>query len=478
MADRVDLEVLRRLGVVSAQVNAGHRLEDTLQAVADGVVEALRFGCAAVNFRLANGDFQVMAVSGPPEARASLVSKTIPGVTMQRLLTDAERWGDLRYICDPQVLAGDPAVWTPDIATPRAPDAWGPEDILLVPLGAPDGELVGVLSVDLPPDQKRPDRQLCELLEMFAVSAGVAITNARLAEELRREHERLRASETAFRFSFTASASAMGTLGLEPERLGRFLHVNHALAGVLGYHAAELVERRWDDVVAPQQRAIAEAVLAEFATGRRRTSRLERQMVRKDGTVFWADLAGSVIEPGDQAPFLLIHVEDITDRKAAEESLTRQANLDALTGLPNRRLVYKYLDGLVGEVGVGGRRGAVLYCDLDGFKEINDRYGHATGDIVLQEAVARLKAQVRVGDVIGRLGGDEFVIVAVDIDDVVLESLVARIRAAFAKPLTTVPEVIRISVGRASVSGAEDSAAILDNADQAMYADKHRAPAS
>ncbi|MGI8752826.1 MAG: GGDEF domain-containing protein [Acidimicrobiales bacterium] len=356
----------------------------------------------------------------------------------------------------------------------EAPDAWHPEDALLAPMYASDGTMVGVLSVDLPPDQRRPGPMLREMLDIFAVQAGVAIGNAKLAEQLRQEHGRLQASEAAFRFSFSASAGAMAMFSLDAGDRGRLLQVNDAFCRVFGRSAGELADLHWAKLVHPSERAPSDARLREFAYGHRRFTRDERKMVRKDGTLIWASLTASVISPGSSyPPFLLVHLEDITERKARDDILSRQAQLDALTGVPNRRVLLTHLRTVVADAVQGGPPGAVLYCDLDGLKQINDRYGHAVGDLVLKETVGRLRAQVRAADVIARLGGDEFVIVAVDLDLEGAAQLVDRIRRAFCRLLTDVPEVVTISVGAATFDAStSDVEALLYHADMAMYANK------
>ncbi len=478
MSEQVDLAVLRRVAAVGAQINDGRRLHDTLQAVAEGVVEELGFGAAAVNYVLANGDLQVMAVAGPPEACDALAGRIVEKAVMDDLLARSDPWGPLRFVPHERIGDSIPFTWVPNVTMLEGADAWHPEDALLALLWASDGTMVGVLSVDLPPGQRRPGPMLRELLDIFAVQAGVAIGNARLVDQLREEQGRLRASEAAFRFSFSASAGAMAMLSLEDDGLGRFLQVNEAFCRVSGYGSAELTDVRWGELDAAEEKAKSEVLLWEFATGKRRHKRDERQMVRKDGTSIWAGLTATVIAPGgSQSSFLLVHLDDITERKDREATLSRQAQLDALTGIANRRLLLKYLRTVVADAAHTGPAGVVLYCDLDGLKQINDHYGHAVGDLVLQETVCRLKAQVRSSDVIARLGGDEFVVVAMDLDPAAAAQLVDRIHDAFCRPLLAVPEIVTISVGAAAFDvGTGDVEALLHRADLAMYADKGAAP--
>jgi len=165
----IAMDVVRRLAVVSARINSGSDLTTTLQAVADGVVDVVGFGMAVVNHRLPSGDLAVVAVTGPDEVKSALMGKVSPRAAMDRLLARSDAWGSLRF--NPQDRFEDEAVpqWVPDTVASDEPDAWQPWDMLLAPMWADDGELVGVISVDEPPGGKRPSPQVCELLEIFAL---------------------------------------------------------------------------------------------------------------------------------------------------------------------------------------------------------------------------------------------------------------------------------------------------------------------
>ena len=476
--EQIDLEILRRAALVSAQINQGRGLDNTLQAVADGVVEAVGFGAAAVNYVLANGDLRTMAVAGPQEAREALIGRILPREVLDRLLAQAEPWGALRFITHGRIAQERAAPsWTPDVVVADIEDAWHADDSLLVPLHGSDGTLVGILSVDLPPGQRRPNALLCELLEIFAVQAGLAIDKARIVTQLRDEHARLAVSEAAFRFSFTGSAGAMAMLSLDVDDPGRFEQVNEAFCQAVGYRRDELIGLHWTDLVVPAQRSASEATLLRLVAGQEGAQRSERQMIRRDGAAMWAGLTFTVIAAPDAEvpPFLLTHFEDITDRKQYEALLAHQAQVDPLTGLANRRLLIEYLEAVLADTVRAGPSGFVFYADLDQFKQINDRHGHATGDLVLRETAERLKAQVRAGDVVARLGGDEFVIVATDLDRDEADRITARIHTAFARPLTIVDETVTISLGMAQFDAATtDAETLLCEVDRYMYAHKRR----
>jgi diguanylate cyclase len=152
-------------------------------------------------------------------------------------------------------------------------------------------------------------------------------------------------------------------------------------------------------------------------------------------------------------------------------ALAHQATHDKLTGLPNRRTVLEQLERAVRRLETGELdQLAVLFCDLDGFKPINDRLGHQVGDEVLKIAAARLRGCVPSGDVVGRLGGDEFLIVSPHADSA---HLMARVEAVFAEPLKVSAGVVRlgvsIGVARTTPGTPATGDSLVAHADEAMY---------
>ncbi len=198
---------------------------------------------------------------------------------------------------------------------------------------------------------------------------------------------------------------------------------------------------------------------------------------------FRRDETGAVIE-------VLGVLRDITEVVAAEEQLVHSALHDALTGLPNRSLLIDRLEAALGRSTRERRDVGVLYCDLDGFKEVNDSAGHAAGDAVLIEVSERLLGTVREGDTVARLGGDEFVIVVEPWNrstrtnlakgPVLSVEVAQRILRALAKPFRVdgIEYDLSASIGVAYLSpgssgtSAERAAKIIADADAAMYAAK------
>lgn len=482
--EQINLAILRRVAIVCSKLNRGGDLEDTLQAVADGVVEALGFGAAVVNYRFEKDTFQVMAAAGPEDMCQKMLGAKTPLAEMENALAEAEVRGELHYL---RHLVTTCPTWVHDFEPSSDPDSWHPDDALLLPMRGTDGTLLGVLSVDLPPGLRFPSPVLGEMLEIFAGAASIAIEQSRLVSEVRREHSRLIASEAAFRFAFTGSGGAMAMLSLDPDRVGVFEQANDAFCATVGYTEAELTRMSWSDLVVPEQRESCETNLHAFACNRSGSHRGEDQIIRRDGKVIWCKSTCTVISATqvDVDPFVLTHLEDVTERKDKEASLVREARMDTLTGLANRRRLLEHLSALLttsnGNVPEQTEPiGYLFYTDLNLFKRVNDRYGHLVGDIVLREAAQRLRTAVRRDDFVARLGGDEFVVVTDDIDEEAAQQLADRIHQVFAKPLTAVDETVTISLGFSALRRGDDPVSSLHDADLRMYADKlhHQASSS
>ncbi|MFA6299518.1 MAG: ATP-binding protein [Nocardioides sp.] len=185
---RAQVGDLRPIYQIMRRINGGADVESVLTAVAEGVAQAVGFEVAAISYLTRDLHFQVAAVAGSAEARELLLGSRVPLSAMEAELMLAEQWGSLLFI-PAERLDGDVLGWIPPEVetggdTEPGPDRWRPEDTLRSPLRSPAGELLGLLSVDLPVDGKRPDQARRELLEMYADLAGVALHNARRATVL------------------------------------------------------------------------------------------------------------------------------------------------------------------------------------------------------------------------------------------------------------------------------------------------------
>jgi diguanylate cyclase (GGDEF)-like protein/PAS domain S-box-containing protein len=191
-------------------------------------------------------------------------------------------------------------------------------------------------------------------------------------------------------------------------------------------------------------------------------------------------VAGTLVRGrGDEPRYATLHVLDLTAQRRAEAELERLAWYDRLTALPNRAFFERRLDELRRRVACGGAPFALLLLDLDGFKAVNDRYGHAAGDALLERAGRRLGEPLRAVDMVARLGGDEFAILLADagIEDgvAVAEVLSDALRRPF--DLGDVEVRVAASIGVvSSADGDRSGDAMLRRADLALYRAKREGP--
>jgi diguanylate cyclase (GGDEF)-like protein len=176
-----------------------------------------------------------------------------------------------------------------------------------------------------------------------------------------------------------------------------------------------------------------------------------------------------------EAEWVLLAV-DLTQRKATERAIAHLALHDPVTGLANRRLLFDRVQHALSRANRHAGRVAVLYCDIDHFKQINDTFGHRAGDLVLQDVARRLQSVMREDDTIARVGGDEFVVVFEELSDATEATRIAeRARVAMSLPVEVDGQELQVtaSIGL-SLSGrpGEDVDSLLRRADDAMYVAK------
>jgi diguanylate cyclase (GGDEF)-like protein/PAS domain S-box-containing protein len=199
---------------------------------------------------------------------------------------------------------------------------------------------------------------------------------------------------------------------------------------------------------------------------------------RKCGEIYAQILSISVIE--DEYGRVIQYVavfSDITYLKAHEEALSRAANYDILTGIPNRLLLADRMAQAMAQTRRERTLMAVCYLDLDGFKPVNDQLGHEAGDAVLINVAKRIECAIRSGDTIARLGGDEFVVLLLGLNSVAeCLATITRLHEAIAMPMEIKNQLTSVSasIGVCFYPGEDDNAeTLLRHADQAMYTAKH-----
>lgn len=244
--------------------------------------------------------------------------------------------------------------------------------------------------------------------------------------------ERKRAAKVVEQYHSVVQASLDGFW--ITDNSGRILEVNDAVCRILGYTREELIGMSISDIEADESaEEISERTQEMIKTG---YLKFEARHKRKDGAVIEVEVSVQhVPEFGDR---LFVFIRDITKRKEAEEQIHTLAYFDALTNLPNRRL----LTDRLGQALIASKRtlefGALMILDLDNFKVLNDTQGHDVGDRLLVEVAKRIVVNMRQGDTVSRLGGDEFVMV--------IERLGANETAA-ARQAEVIAEKVRNALG-------------------------------
>lgn len=284
------------------------------------------------------------------------------------------------------------------------------------------------------------------------------------------------AAEARFRVVFDNAAIAIGIGDTE----GRVVDANPALSAMVGMPLARLRGRRVSELVHPDDHDEVQSRIFEelFAAGSG-TVRLELRYTRADGGGGWAAWAITLVpESGGRAAYLLVVGEDTTQRRALQAELRRQARHDPLTGLPNRRQLVETLSQIIVDADPDDRIG-LGFIDLDGFKAVNDTYGHGVGDRLLASVAGRLAA-VSDGATLARVGGDEFVVLLPPpCDSVRISAIAEALLAALADPIPVDEHWLTISacIGAVvtPVAGA-DAEKLLDAADAGLYRAKAAGP--
>jgi diguanylate cyclase (GGDEF)-like protein/PAS domain S-box-containing protein len=309
---------------------------------------------------------------------------------------------------------------------------------------------------------------------IYLKNVQAVATQAEQAErhlsELRESETQLRASEALFRGAFD-HAAGMALLSAH----GRWIEVNDSLCALLGYSEAELLATGFQSIVHPDDLGPMITQLDKLTSKETSYCQIEQRYVHKNGHTIWALLSvTNVPDSLGNSSNLIFQIQDITDRKRAEEQLIHEAMHDGLTQLPNRTM---FMDHLKISVERSKRRKdisfAVLFLDFDRFKVINDSLGHQIGDQLLIGIARRLEKILRPGDTVARLGGDEFTILLEDLTCMSEATNIAeRIQVELSVPFNLGGHEVytSVSIGIAtSMTGYDHAAAVLRDADTAMY---------
>ena len=310
---------------------------------------------------------------------------------------------------------------------------------------------------------------------MYLKNVEISMQQAEQAEQyakiMESQSDALRESEERFRSAFDYAPIGIGLVSPS----GQWLKANHALTEILGYSEDDFLATDFQSITLPEDLGLTLVKVHEILAGKIANCQMEQRYVHKTGRTVWTSWSVSAAnDTKAKQPNLIFQIQDITDKKSAEEKLQHDATHDALTGLPNRLLFMSSLDrALERRRLVDAYKVSVLFIDLDRFKYVNDSLGHLIGDELLKEIALRLRECLRPSDLVARLGGDEFTILVegtYDLSEVT--RIAARIQQKFAIPFDLRGHEVYSSASIGILHATEKHAAsedVMRDADTAMY---------
>ncbi len=507
------LSSLRALLDVAAVARTQDDLRRLLEAMAATIARELGFTAVIVNvYRPAWDDYEVVVAEDPDEAaREKLMGLKVSPVDLEKLLLERfRRHGAYLVPHDEFDFSSLDMTWVAGTATAQGPDAWHPDDVLIVPLTASDGSPLAFLSLDDPVDGRRPGDAALEVLSAVAAIAASVIEHAQLAasaarhraavEHLLRVSSELTTSRSRGEMLRAVCEGIRDALGFELAGVfldeagdGRLLPVAGIgfdfIEGLGSFTAAAL-----EGMIAPElvsegcvllDSATARALAAETGMPTVYTSRnngrgplawdhhwLMVPLRDRSGALLgflWADDPADRLKPGvDELRALRAfanHAVGAIEAARQVERLRELAELDPLTGLRNRRGFEQGLDGQRAPL-------ALVICDLDHFKRVNDTLGHPAGDDVLRRFADLLRACTREDDAAIRLGGEEFALVLSGVGEREALAVAERLRREVASEFREFPVPISVSVGIADAGPGADPESLVRAANRALFAAK------
>jgi diguanylate cyclase (GGDEF)-like protein len=515
------LAVLARLGKTferTASVHDEADLQGVLEDVARAISEVLGYRAVVINlYRHAFDDMLTAAAVGRSESVQQLVGTISPNETWAPLLADRFRRRDGAYFVpdgefDWEALGVD--TYVPDLEPSDHPNAWLPGDALFVPIRDASHQLIGVISVDEPETCLRPTDEEVDVLVTISQHAALAL---RIGQDMANDAQHQRMLEHLLDVSarLAEASDVDAVLGAVSDGIRDALGFDKVLIGIASEPGRPLVTRAssgWPlDAPALDHGASLEALEglfsedfevagcyllpAEVAEDRLGIQDFPyRSELNGRGPHAWSRhwLMVPLVE-GDRR-IGVIWVDDPRDRLlptrarlqalrlfanqavAAVHTARQAARLrhealhDALTGLPNRRA---FRARVVREID-GGDGFAIVLCDMDNLKTVNDTRGHDAGDKALQMLANGLRGRLRHSDEAYRIGGDEFAVVLPGIVQVDVEHVMGRLRGAVASSVPAGADPIEASFGLAVFEPGDDPERVVARADEALYQAKRR----
>jgi diguanylate cyclase (GGDEF)-like protein/PAS domain S-box-containing protein len=339
--------------------------------------------------------------------------------------------------------------------------AAGLKSAFAFPISA-SGDVVGVVEF-YSATTRLADRDLLDCCRYIGSQIGQFVLRAEIAAKLQ---------ATEQRFADTVELAAIGIAHVN--EAGRYVHANSFLCKLLGYTREELLELTVKQISHPEDRNVADEMRAKLHAGEISSFHVEKRYLRKDGTPVWVALTISLQrDPAGRPLHDITIAQDISARKQAEARVQYLATHDALTGLPNRVMFAEMVNHAIGAARRHGWRCAVMFIDLDRFKQVNDTLGHEAGDALLRELSQRIKQNLRASDMAARLGGDEFVVLLQELRGTEEAGVVARkLLSTAMAPVSIAGMECRVtaSIGVSMFpDDATDEPSLMKHADIAMY---------
>jgi diguanylate cyclase (GGDEF)-like protein/putative nucleotidyltransferase with HDIG domain len=515
------LNQLRGLLQVAEAVRTDDELEPVLEAISVAVSATLGYRAVVINlYRPAWDDFEVVVVLGNEESRALLMGQRSRMEDWTGLLHERFcRHGSYLVCAGEYDWASDSmASYHPEIELVDDPDAWHPDDALIVPLHASTGALLGIVSLDEPITGRRPSDFELEILGAVAAHAALAVEHAQEAADARRhraaiEHLLLVSSQLTGRHSAqdmleSVCSGVRDALGFQkavvflveedagllvPQAAAGFTGdelsgfpafpctaIADLLDGPFGRHGCLLIPAEEATRRTP---AVMHGLYSSVCNGRGPLAWSHHWLVvplhDRDGALtglLWVDDPEDRLLPTDERlQALRAFANQATSAIESTHQLDRMRHLaehDALTGLRNRRDFETRIEARVEELGTD-RRLSLLVCDLDHFKRINDALGHEAGDEALRRFAGLMSACALAGEVPTRLGGEEFALALPGIGEADALAVAEHLRLLVRGEFADFPGHISVSVGVASVGqDAPDAAGLVRAANRALYAAK------
>jgi diguanylate cyclase (GGDEF)-like protein/PAS domain S-box-containing protein len=317
------------------------------------------------------------------------------------------------------------------------------------------------------------ESRLSPVIRDHTVRSAILITT----DITQRKHAEMEAAKQSYLIQLFYNLPFVGMAITDPGTR-RWVKVNDKLCEIMGYTREGLLQRTWESLIYADDVEMSVREYERILRGENNSYTMEMRFIHRSGSIIHTtvDVHCARNTAGDPDYFVAT-VQDITARKLQETRIRHMAHHDLLTDLPNRSLLADRLSQTLLQARRGGSKFAALFMDLDNFKPVNDKFGHATGDLLLKAAALRIQACVRASDTVARMGGDEFVVLLAQVEGQgdalqVAHKIHSALTAPFVLENGNVAEISSSTGIALYPEHADSEEGLLRCADNAMYAAK------